>query len=150
MQILSAQKMFVIAVLCLSLSLFTLLQSGMGVIVCNKFAYRLILIQKRIVRSIAKAEYLAPSEPIFKELKILKVMEINSLQNGTFMFSYCNNLLPRSYDNLFVSGSQIHHYNTRTAQNPRPHRCRTTLKSQTITYQGPVSWNFLNDFLNVW
>ena len=107
--------------------------------------HRLTLIQKRVVRSIAKAEFLSPSEPIFKELKILKVMEINSLQKGTFMFSYCNNLLPRSYDNLFVSGSQIHHYNTRTAQNPRPHRCRTTLKSQTITYQGPVYWNFLND-----
>jgi hypothetical protein len=69
--------------------------------------HRLILIQKRVVRSIAKAEYHAPSEPIFKELKILKVMEINSLQKGTFMFSYCNNLLPRSDDNLFVSGSQI-------------------------------------------
>jgi hypothetical protein len=93
--------------------------------------HRLILIQKRIVRSIANAEYLAPSEPIFTELKILKVMEINSLQKGTFMLSYCNNLLLRSYDNLFVSGSQNHH-NTRTAQNLRPHRCRTTLKSQTL------------------
>jgi hypothetical protein len=66
------------------------------------------------------------------------------------MYCYCNHLLPRSYDNVFVSGFwfvfvSIHQYETRTAQNLRPHQCRTTLKSHTITYQGPVYWNSLND-----
>lgn len=71
--------------------------------------------------------------------------EINFLQKGIFMFSYCNQLLPRSYDNFFVSGSAIHHYRTRTAQNLRPYKCRTTLKLQTISYQGPIYWNDLDD-----
>ena len=37
---------------------------------------RLILLQKQIVRTIEKADYLASSQPIFKKLEILKVTEI--------------------------------------------------------------------------
>jgi hypothetical protein len=88
---------------------------------------------------------LAFSQPIFKKLGLLTLVDINLFQNGVFMYCYCNHLLPRSYDNVFVSGLTIHQYETRTAQNLRPHQCRTTLKSHTITYQGPVYWNSLND-----
>ena len=60
------------------------------------------------------------------------------------MFSYCNNLLPTSFDDFFTCGSQIHNYNTRSARNLRSHNCRTTLKQFSISYQGPLFWNSLD------
>ena len=108
----------------------------------------LILLQKQIVRSIERAEdYLASSEPIFKKLEALKVTEINSLQKGIFMFSYCNHLLPACFNDLFISGSQVHCHHTRSANNLRSHCCRTTLKLLSITHQGPLLWNSLDDSL---
>ena len=108
---------------------------------------RLILLQKQIVRTIEKADYLASSEPIFKKLEILKVTEIYSLQKGIFMFSYCNHLLPASFNNLFISGSQVHCHHTTSAQNLRSHCCRITLKLLSITHQDPLLWNSLDDSL---
>ena len=109
--------------------------------------HRIILLQKRVVWTIDNKDYRGPSDPSFKNLKVLKVFEINSLQTGIFMFSYCNHLLPSSLDNLFTSGSLVHSYNTRFGQNIRPHKSHATLKQISISYQGPLFWNSLSKHL---
>ena len=93
------------------------------------------------------ADYLASSEPIFKKLEILKVTGIYSLQKGIFMFSYCNQLLPTSFNDLFISGSQVHCHHTTSAQNLCSHGPRITLKLLSITHQDPLLWNSLDDSL---
>ena len=50
--------------------------------------------------------------------------------------------------NLFVTNSQIHNYNTRSAANYRYHPCRTNIKQFTILYQGPKLWNTLPTFVS--
>ena len=48
----------------------------------------IILLQKRIVRIIDNKDYRAPSDPSFKNLKILKVFKFNSFQTSiTYVFS---------------------------------------------------------------
>ena len=63
------------------------------------------------------------------------------------MFSYCNHLLPASFNDLFISGSQVHCHHTRFAQNLRCQCCPTTLTLLSITHQGPLLWNSLDDSL---
>ena len=50
--------------------------------------HRIILLQKRVVRILSRSNFDAHTDPIFKELHIMKFCDICSLQMGQFMFSY--------------------------------------------------------------
>ena len=55
------------------------------------------LLQKRLVRLITKAHYLANTAPLFSQLKVLDIFSINSFSVTTFMYCYHHNLLPSSF-----------------------------------------------------
>ena len=74
---------------------------------------RIYLLQKRAVRSITRADYKAPSKPLFTKLNILDIFSIDSHQVGTFMYHYHNNMLPLSLCKTFQTGNQLHRYSTR-------------------------------------
>ena len=99
--------------------------------------------QKRLVRLITKAHYLANTAPLFSQLKVLDIFSINSFSVATFMYSYHHNLLPNSFHDLFLSSNQVHQYETRLASQYRPHFCRTNIKQFSILYRGPKIWNSL-------
>ena len=100
-------------------------------------------LQKRAVRAVTNSDYRAHTAPLFSKLKILDIFQINSLDIAKFMFHYHNNLLPPLFLNLFMTNSQVHRYDTRTAGNFCMHSCRTDIKKFTILYQGPRIWNSL-------
>lgn len=62
---------------------------------------RLILLQKCIVRIVNKKPFDAHTDPLFRDLKFLKFVDIYSLHLGKLMYSYNNNLLPPSFSNFF-------------------------------------------------
>ena len=103
------------------------------------------ILQKRIVRLIAKADYLANTASLFCQLRRLDIFSINSFSIAIFMHSYHHNFLPVSFQCFFTTGEQFHHYNTRTASQYRSHFCRTNVKNFSILYQGPKVWNSLPD-----
>ena len=58
---------------------------------------RIYLLQRRTVRLISKADYRAPSKPLFMKMKILKIFSIYSLQVSFFMYLYHHNPLPLTF-----------------------------------------------------
>jgi len=79
----------------------------------------LFVIQKHAVRNICKLKYLthtAPSAPYFKNLHILTIFDIYTLQVSQFMFQVTFNLLPSSLVTYFQINSAVHSYNTRHLQ----------------------------------
>ena len=54
-------------------------------------------------------------------------------------------LLPPCFSNLFNVNKQVHNYNTRNADQYRPHACKTNIKQFTILFSGPKLWNSLPD-----
>ena len=104
---------------------------------------RIYYLQKRVVRAITNSEYRAHTAPLFSKLEILDIFQVNTLDTAKFMFRYHNNLLPPLFRNLFMTNSQVHRYDTRTASNYRVHSCRTNIKKFSILYQGPRIWNCL-------
>ena len=104
---------------------------------------RIFLLQKRVVRIISKTTYLAHTAPLFRKLNILDIFSVHSLAIGNFMFSYHQRLLPPSFSDIFITSSQVHSYNTRSAPHYRSHPCRTNIKQLTILHQGPSLWNSL-------
>ena len=104
---------------------------------------RIYYLQKRAVRAITNSDYRTHTAPLFSKLEILDIFQVNTLEIVKFMFRFHNDLLPPPFLNLFMTNSQIHRYDTRTASNYRVNFCRTNIKKVTILHQGPKIWNCL-------
>ena len=76
---------------------------------------RIFMLQKKAVRLIAFSSFDAHSSPLFKKLSILKMNDLVEYYVAIFMFKYNNNLLPPVFKKFFVSVSNIHKYQTRSA-----------------------------------
>ena len=74
---------------------------------------RLVTLQKRAVKMISRSSFDAHTDPIFKSLKLLKFENIVSLQVAKIMYLYKNDQLPESFKNMYLTGEEIHNYNTR-------------------------------------
>ena len=64
--------------------------------------YRIVLLQKRIIRIVDKSAYDAHTEPIFRKLKIFPFDKIYSFHLGKFMYLYYKVMLPPSFNNFFL------------------------------------------------
>ena len=76
---------------------------------------RLIILQKKAVRTISLSRYLSHSTPLFKNLKILKIDDQYSIQLYKLYYKNTNNLLP-SYFNSFTPyyNNEEHSHNLRS------------------------------------
>ena len=73
---------------------------------------RITIIQKKAMRIITASGYISHTEPLFKQLNLLKVEHILTLQELKFYFKYNQGILPIYLQN-FISNSKIHNHNTR-------------------------------------
>jgi len=102
---------------------------------------RLLLLQKRILRVVCNTHFLAHSEPLFKECKVLNIFQINSYSVGIFMFKYYKSQLPNIFNDMFVKQCNVHIQNTRNNQFYRLPLCKTERKKNSICYHGAYLWN---------
>ena len=106
--------------------------------------YRL---QKKAVRICTNSSYLAHTNPLFRQLKILKVHDINILQTSIFMFKYTKNVLPPIFNDLFTYNRNIHSYPTRTCNNIHLQNPKILLAHKSLRHHGPDVWNTLPNFI---
>ena len=110
---------------------------------------RLITLQKRVIRIISKSTFDAHTNPIFKNLNILKFENLIKLQIGKIMYLYKNGLLPDSFNDMFLLHSDVHSYNTRSKNSFHLPHCRTNIRKFSLRFQGPKLYNsFSPDFQN--
>ena len=70
--------------------------------------------QKGLVRIISNKSYTAHSEPILKDLKLLKFEDLHKLNLIKFYFKYRRNELPQYFQNFeFTQNQDIHNHDTR-------------------------------------
>ena len=84
------------------------------------------------------------TSPLFRQGKILKIIDICSLQPFVtiqFMYSYNHRILPEAFLNLFQKHNEIHNYNTRNARKIIPPLCRTNIRQFSVIYQAPRLFN---------
>ena len=119
----------------------------------NKYIDRIFKIQKNALRIITKSEFNAHTNPLFRELKILKLVDQITLLNCLFVHDYLNKRLPKSFDNTFVKLDEMNSINTRNSilgciYIPRVNSTRYGLSS--IIRKSTVSWNYYTQkFKNV-
>ena len=77
---------------------------------------KISILQRKAVRIMTFSDFKAHSEPLFKELTILKVKDNIFLQNCLFVYDYFHGNLPKSFHNTFNKAEDLHSHFTRNAR----------------------------------
>ena len=95
---------------------------------------RLVLLQNCIVIVISKKGFEAHTDPLFKNLMILKLEDIYSLHLGKFKFSFKNTPFPSSFSRSILRTNQVHGYNKRSSNRFYICFCRTSMRKFFVFY----------------
>ena len=106
---------------------------------------RVHVLQKRALRAISHSEFRSHSNPLFIKYNQLKINDLCKLNIGSFMYKYCNNLLPSTFNLMFTTNSDTHNYNTRFASNFRYPKNKLEFGKKSISYRGVETWNSISD-----
>ena len=98
-------------------------------------------LQKRAVRVILNSKYNAHTEPIFKELRLLKLQDLCALHDLKFCYKFSNNMLPVYFDTIFTRNSDNHNFPTRNADNFQIPIVRHTFAKQNIRFRASITYN---------
>ena len=82
---------------------------------CDSFLLPLIRLQKKAMRILKGAKKLDHTEPIFKELQVLKLREIYVYSLQLVLFKFHHKQLPGVFENYFKTNSAFHNHSTRHA-----------------------------------
>ena len=78
---------------------------------------RVYNLQKKAIRIMTASKYNAHTEPLFKQLNIMKVEDSFELQCLKFYYKFKTNTLLAFFDDIFTRNSDIHPYGTRGETN---------------------------------
>ena len=110
----------------------------------------IILKQKKAIRCIKNARYNAHTGELFKNLKILPFGSLSSFFKLKFMYEYKNNLLPRSFNNLWnIRGVMNGDHLLRNNNEFTVPRFRLSLVERLPLCSIPDHWNKFNDINGV-
>ena len=106
----------------------------------------LITLQKRAIRTITFSKPDEHSEPLFKELEILKLTDLVTLHNALLMYHYHYNL-PSSFEIFFPTVASVHSYNTRLASKSTYYinTIKTNYGKFNIRFAAVKVWNNLDE-----
>ncbi len=104
---------------------------------------------KSAVRSIFNSEFRAHTEPLFKEAKILKLSDMYTFQILIFLSDFKKQVIPRSFNNLFVQNKDIQpQHQTRQTNHWHIPRSNSQLFSKSPVCNFPKQWNQYSDVLS--
>ena len=99
-------------------------------------------LQKKAIRIITSSNFLAHSEPIFKQLHLLKSYDIYKCQLLKFFFKLVNKQLPTYFNQLpFPFNNQLHHHETRGCKRAFVPRVNHEFSKRNIRYIAAVTYN---------
>ena len=89
--------------------------------------------------------YNVPTTPLFKQLGIIKLMDIYNIQLCKLMYSYTNGTVLTQFQILFTNNSLLHSHQTRHSREPHIIARKTSSAVRTFIYQYPKGWLALPD-----
>ena len=103
---------------------------------------RITIIQKKAIRIITASSYISHTEPLFKQLNLLKVEDILTLHELKFYFKYNQGILPKYLQNWnFIPNSKIHNHNTRKITTLHTLKTKHEFAKKTLKYNLPYTIN---------
>ena len=105
---------------------------------------------KNAMRIMSFSRYDAPSGPLFKKFKILKLKDQITVFNCLLIHDHSLNLLPSSFQNFFLPCTDLHDTNTRSHAGSLfvPHVNSKQYGRNSIKVSSILKWNHLSQVLN--
>ena len=100
------------------------------------------ILQKRILRTINKVKCNTRTDPLFRKSEILKLNYLYVYNMFIFMFEYCHNKLPPSFQSMFM-----HNHGLNTLRKTRQSDflyikyCKSAFAQKLPLYCFPSVWN---------
>ena len=102
---------------------------------------RLTILQKKAVRIICHAKFRSHSDPLFRNLGLLKFIDINRYLFGRFMFRVVHGDVPDIFGGFFRYNRELHEYNTRYSNHLNISTVKSNLRKSCIKFRGAYIWN---------
>ena len=102
------------------------------------------IIQKKAIRIMTFSDFKAHTNPLFMDLKLLKVRDLIKIYQLKFVFEFYKGNLPVEFNNIFEFNRNIHKYETNSASKYLLHIPRiftATYGNKSIKYHCPLIWN---------
>ena len=115
-----------------------------GILLWGGKQHMVFKIQKKIIRIITKSKYNAHTDPLFKQVKLLKMTDIYTISKYKLYQKHINNNLPSNLLKInFLTTADIHNYNTRAQNDFVIPRFKYKLSEQSLRYTIPTILNTL-------
>ena len=101
---------------------------------CN----RIFTLQKKAIRIISKSKFNSHTEPLFRELSLLKFEHIFQIQCLSFYYNVINERIPDFFSKKFKLKSRMHYHETRQNNDIQIAGTRTTSAKQCIRQYIPT------------
>ena len=108
---------------------------------------KIIIMQKRAIRTIVHAPRNSHTHNIFCRLNLLKFEDIYKLYLGKYMYSQLNHLLPEPLLMRHFPCEEIHPHNTRQSKKLYKVNTRLAFVAKSFFKLGPDYWNILPEDL---
>ena len=95
-----------------------------------------------VIRLTTLSCYFEQTEPLFKELEILRFKKLVIKRILLMMFKYSLGIVPKPITLLFTRNDEIHHHNTRHSSLLHPMIGRTEATYKTFRSQAIIIWNY--------
>ena len=105
---------------------------------------QLFIKQKKAIWIVTGTKWNAHTGPLFIEIRLFTVFNINRLQTCCFMYKISRVALPLYFLNLFVLNNQVHFHNTRQAEKFHVISHKTNVRAFSIQVFGFKLWNDFN------
>ena len=106
------------------------------------------VLQNQLLKVLTEKPYRYCTNKLHNELKLVKVEDLYKQEILTFVHNFQNNKLPLVFSNYFTRFSSIHNINTRYRNtNFIIPRVASSLGSTSITFEGAILWNNLENKL---
>ena len=105
---------------------------------------KLITLPNKIIRMITCPKPRGSSQPLYEQLKILKLSDINKYLISRFIFRYCNEQLLSLFDYFFsrnMRNHDFHEHDTRISGHFHIISVKSDCGETGIRYWGAVIWN---------
>ena len=109
----------------------------------NKEIKRLLQLQKRSIRNIARVKYNSHTNPLYKQLDLLKINDIFNLACSKFYLKIKQKLVPVYFQQQLPHNRSLHSYYTRNRNNLHIFHTTSKLNNQLINVKIAKVWNNL-------
>ena len=116
---------------------------------CVSYLSPLITLQKKAVRIISGAKRLDHTDPLFKELRILRISEVYAYCLQLVLFKFHHRSIPDVFCNFFTLNNFNHEFETRQAVLMRAPMLKCDQATRSIRKLGVRSFNYFGSLLDM-